>query len=170
MQAARAGAPRPPRGRDAAGEGGGPAGGTRVLTAGHTAAWRRPAQHCRTNTLQVKSQQETARTRRADGRPPTYLWGRRCLSGGHGNSLAPPAGRRWDPPLRRRWKWASGSPETRPRRLRTQDASRCRQDSLDEHGDKENTVTKRIVRDSHEQALLPPFAGRHPKQGKLRQT
>ena len=114
-------------------------GGTRYLRLVHIAVWPKPAQHCQTNSLQLKIKKQTNKkhpeNRHADGRLPTYLWGHRCLSGGHGISLAPPAERRWDPLLRRQWKRASGSPEIHPRKQHIQGESCCCQDSLNEHGD-----------------------------------
>ena len=61
MQAARAGAQRPPRGRDAVGEGG------RSKREGHNThswftllvVWPKLTQHCQTNTLQLKIKKQT---------------------------------------------------------------------------------------------------------------
>lgn len=103
--------------------------------------------------------------RHVDMRLPTCLWGHRCLSGGHGNSPAPPAVWRWDPPLCHQWRWASGSPEIHSGDLHIQGQSCC-QDSLNEHGDtqeKINSYEKISYGISHMQKLLPPPVCRHLK-------
>lgn len=99
---------------------------------------------------------------------PTCLWGHRCLSGGHGNSPAPPAVLRWDPPLCHQWRWASSSLEIHPGDLHNQDQSCC-QDSLNEHGNahrrekKKTAMTKIWHGISHMQKLLLSLICRHQR-------